>query len=90
MGTVYDLADKHGLKYMANKYLHVEDWDIKNKDKLSGDYETVVPYLKCDLKYTWELFEYFCVHLNEQQERLYRKRLIKAFCMYRDIERNGI
>ena len=90
MGTVYDLADKHGLKYMADKYLHVEDWDIKKKDKLSGDYETVVPYLKCDLKYTRELFEYFCVHLNEQQERLYRKLLIKAFCMYRDIERNGI
>lgn len=90
MGTAYDLADKHGLKYMAQKYLHVEDWDIKNKDKLSGDYETVVPYLKYDLRYTWELFEYFCIHLNEQQEHLYRGLLIKAFRMYRDVERNGI
>lgn len=90
MGTVYDLADKHGLKYMAQKYLHVEDWDIKNKDKLSGDYDTVVPYLKCDLKYTWQLFEYFSVRLNEQQEHLYRGLLLKAFCMYRDVERNGI
>ena len=90
MGTVYDLADKHGLKYMAQKYLHVEDWDIKNKDKLSGSYETVVPYLKCDLKYTWELFEFFSIRLNEQQEHLYRGLLIKAFRMYRDVERNGI
>lgn len=90
MGTVYDLADKHGLKYMAQKYLHVEDWDIKNKDKLSGNCETVVPYLKCDLKYTWELFEFFSIRLNEQQEHLYRGLLIKAFRMYRDVERNGI
>ena len=90
MGTAYDLADKHGLKYMAQKYLHVEDWDIKNKDKLSGNYETVVPYLKCDLRYTWELFEYFSVRLNEQQDHLYRGLLIKAFRMYRDVERNGI
>ena len=28
MGTVYDLSDRHGLKYMAQKYLNVEDWDI--------------------------------------------------------------
>lgn len=90
MGTAYDLADKHGLKYMAQKYLHVEDWDIKNKDKLSGNYDTVVPYLKLDLKYTWELFEYFSVRLNEQQNHLYRGLLIKAFRMYRDVERNGI
>ena len=90
MGTAYDLADKHGLKYMAQKYLHVEDWDIKNKDKLSGNYETVVPYLKYDLQYTWELFEYFSVRLNEQQDHLYRGLLIKAFRMYRDVERNGI
>lgn len=90
MGTAYDLADKHGLKYMAQKYLHVEDWDIKNKEKLSGDHDTVVPYLKCDLKYTWQLFEYFSVHLNEKQEHLYRGLLIKAYRMYRDVERNGI
>jgi len=90
MGTVYDLADRHGLKYMAQKYLNVEDWDIKNKDKLSGDYDTVVPYLKLDLKYTWELFEYFAIRLGSEQRKLYSKLLIKAFRMYRDIERNGI
>ena len=90
MGTVYDLSEKHGLKAMAQKYLHVDDWDIKKKEKLSGDYDTVVPYLKYDLKYTWELFEWFSVHLNESQETLYRKLLLKAYKMYRDVERNGI
>ena len=90
MGTAYDLSDKHGLKYMAQKYLHVEDWDIKNKEKLSGNYETVVPYLKLDLKYTWELFEYFSSVLSEEQDKLYRHLLMRAFRMYRDVERNGI
>ena len=90
MGTAYDLSDKHGLKYMAQKYLHVDDWDIKKKDKLSGSYDTVVPYLKFDLQYTWELFEYFSTVLSEEQEKLYRKLLLRAFRMYRDVERNGI
>lgn len=90
MGTAYDLSEKHGLKAMAQKYLHVDDWDIKKKEKLSGDYDTVVPYLKLDLKYTWELFEWFSTHMNETQEKLYKKLLLKAYRMYRDVERNGI
>ena len=90
MGTAYDLSEKHGLKAMAQKYLHVDDWDIKKKEKLSGDYDTVVPYLKLDLKYTWELFEWFSTHINETQEKLYKKLLLKAYRMYRDVERNGI
>lgn len=90
MGTAYDLSEKHGLKAMAQKYLHVDDWDIKKKEKLSGNYDTVVPYLKLDLKYTWELFEWFSTHMNETQEKLYKKLLLKAYRMYRDIERNGI
>lgn len=90
MGTVYDLSEKHGLKSMAQKYLHVPDWDIKKKDKLSGDSETVVPYLKLDLRYTWELFEWFSTHLNGAQNKLYKKLLLRAYRMYRDVERNGI
>lgn len=90
MGTAYDLSEKHGLKAMAQKYLHVDDWDIKKKEKLSGDYDTVVPYLKLDLKYTWGLFEWFSIHMNETQEKLYKKLLLKAYRMYRDVERNGI
>lgn len=90
MGTVYDLTEKHGLKAMAQKYLGVPDWDIKKKDKLSGSADVVVPYLKYDLKYTWELFEWFSVHLSNQQHMLYKKLLLKAYNMYRDVERNGI
>ena len=32
MGTAYDLAEKHGLKAMAQTYLKVPDWDIPKKE----------------------------------------------------------
>lgn len=90
MGTAYDLADHHGLKYMAQKYLGVPDWDIKKKDKLSGKAESVVPYLKFDLKYTWELFVYFNKVMSDNQMKIYKELLYPAFKMYRIIERTGI
>ena len=90
MGTAYDLSDKHGLKYMAQKYLGVPDWDIKNKEKLSGKSDTVVPYLKLDLKYTWELYLYLRSVMEDTQKKIYKKLLLPAYRAYRDIERNGI
>lgn len=90
MGTAYDLADKHGLKYMAQKYLGVEDWDISKKAKLSDDAATVTPYLKKDLKYTLALYDYFMARMNKTQRRVYRHLLLPAFKMYRDVEREGI
>lgn len=90
IATAYDLAAEHGLKHMAQTYLHVPDWDIKKKDKLSGAADTVVPYLKLDVKYTWELFLYFMDKLTEQQVKIYRKLLKPAYLAYRNIERNGL
>lgn len=89
MATAYDLAEEHGLKYMAQKYLGVPDWDIKKKEKLSGDADVVVPYLKLDVIYTWQLFQYFSEHMTEQHIKIYRKLLLPAYRMYRDVERNG-
>lgn len=90
MATAYDLAAEHGLKKMAQAYLGVPDWDIKKKDKLGGDKEVVVPYLRLDVKYTWELFQYFSCHMTVQQKKLYTKLLRPAYRTYRDIERNGL
>lgn len=90
MGTAYDLAEQHGLKYMAQKYLGVPDWDIKKKDKLSGKEDIVEPYLKCDLKYTWELFCYFKQVMEETHVKIYKKLLLPAYKMYRQVEINGI
>ena len=90
MATAYDLADKHGLKYMAQKYLGVPDWDIKNKDKLSNNADTVEPYLRCDLKYTWELYVFFKEVMDETQEKIYKRLLLPAYKTYRAVEMNGI
>lgn len=90
MGTAYDLVAEHGLKKMAQAYLGVPDWDISKKEKLGGGRETVVPYLKCDVKYTWQLFQYLCAHMNSQQMKIYTDLLRPAYRAYRDIERNGL
>lgn len=90
MGTAYDLADKHRLKYMAQKYLNVPDWDIKKKDKLSGAGDVVEPYLRLDLKYTWELFVFFHEVMDDAQKKIYKKLLMPAYKTYRTVEDNGI
>lgn len=90
MGTVYDLSAKHGLKVMAQEYLGVEDWDIKKKDKLSGNEESVVPYLKKDLQYTYELYAWFRRRLTKEQKKIYRKLLLPAYKLYQKVEEEGI
>lgn len=90
MGTAYDLVAEHGLKKMAQAYLGVPDWDIKKKDKLGGERKTIVPYLSCDVRYTWELYQYFYQNMSERSMKIYRELLRPAYRAYRDIERNGL
>ena len=90
MGTAYDLVAEHGLKKMAQTYLGVPDWDIKKKDKLSGERDTIVPYLKYDVQYTWELYQYFYHNMSERSMKIYKELLRPAYRAYRDIERNGL
>lgn len=90
LGTSYDLSAEHGLKSMAQSYLGVPDWDIKKKEKLSGDKEIVVPYLRLDVQYTWELFQYFQSSMTSRQMKIYKLLLRPAYRMYRDVERNGL
>lgn len=93
MGTAYDLAEKHGLKDMAQRYLGVPDWDIGTKDKTgkSKDFKkTLVPYLKKDVKYTWLLCTFFKENMTEAQIKIYKKLLQPAYRMYKDVERTGI
>ena len=90
LGTAYDLAEKHGLKYMAQKYLGVDDWDISKKEKTSDTSDKVRPYLRKDVLYTWELFCWFNENFTEQQWKVYKHILRPAYRMYIDVERNGI
>ena len=93
MGTAFDLAEEHGLKKMAHRYLGVEDWDISKKDKLmkgKDSEKTLIPYLKKDVKYTWLLYRYFRQNMTAEQVKVYKKLLRPAYLMYRDVERTGI
>lgn len=90
MGTAYALADPHNLKDMAKNYLGIPNWDISKKEKTSKAREKVEPYLKCDLRYTSELFGFFMSELDTNQWKIYNKLLMPAYRMYRDVERKGI
>lgn len=89
IATAYDLSAEHGLKHMAQTYLGVPDWDIAKKEKTSGA-QSIVPYLKKDVKYTWELFNFFMERVNPKQLKIYTQLLRPAYCAYKDIERNGL
>lgn len=89
IATAYDLSAEHGLKHMAQTYLGVPDWDIAKKEKTSGA-QSIVPYLKKDVRYTWELFNFFMERVNPQQLKIYTQLLRPAYCAYKDIERNGL
>ena len=94
MGTAYDLAAEHGLKKMAHNYLHVENWDISNSDKLmkkgKDSKKSLIPYLKKDVKYTWLLYRFFRGVMTPEQIKVYKKLLKPAYAMYKDVERTGI
>lgn len=93
MGTAYDLAEKHGLKDMAQRYLGVPNWDISNSDKLNKKKDStkkLIPYLKKDVKYTWLLYRFFKENMTAQQTKIYEKLLHPAYNMYKGVERRGI
>lgn len=90
LGNAYDMAAEHGLKKMAQNYLGVDDWDVAKKDKTSNKPEVVIPYLKKDVKYTWELCCFFISELNKKQVRIYKKLLLPAYKTYRRAEHKGI
>lgn len=93
MGTAYDLAEEHGLKKMAQRYLGVADWDISNSDKLmkkKDSIQTLIPYLKKDVKYTWLLYRFFKQEMTDSQIKIYKELLTPAYRMYKDVERLGI
>lgn len=89
MGTAYDLAAEHSLKKMAQNYLGVPDWDISKKDKTSLS-KSLKPYLKKDLQYTRELYDFFDKEMTDKERKVYRHLLLPAYRAYRNVEHKGI
>ena len=89
MDTAYKMAEKHGLKEAAKRYLGVDDWDITTKNKKSGASADLKEYLKKDLLYTYKLYRYLKERLDTRMIKVY-DMLKKANNAYRDIELKGI
>lgn len=90
MGTAFDMSVSHALDSMAERYLGVTTWDIPLREKIKPNNPIVKSYLEKDLQYPWELYQYFIERMDEPQIKIYRQLLMKAYIMYRNVERNGI
>ena len=87
----YDPAYKGwlSLKKAAQRILGVDDWDVGLKDKTSHDKDVVAPYLYCDVKYCYQLYQYFKKTTPKSKLKTY-KLIIKALNAYKYIELNGL
>lgn len=77
------------LKSMAQRYLGVANWDVDKKVKTSTEDKDVIPYLRLDCKYTYELFELLRRKLSKKHLKTY-KLIIKLANCYKYIEYNGV
>ena len=77
------------LKAVAQRILGVEDWDIDTKTKSSTNRKDVEPYLYYDVRYTYELYQWFKQHFPKNKLKTY-KLMMRAANAYRDIEVNGL
>ncbi len=93
LSTVDELKDNRGkwigLKYVAPRYLGVENWDISLKDKTSSSIEKVIPYLEKDCLYCYQLLTNMLPMLPKERRKTYRF-MIGALNAYKQIEQNGL
>lgn len=78
-----------GLKNLAQIILRAPDWNISLDKKKSTDPEEVIPYLKKDLKYTYELYQVLSKRIPETRKKTYGLIML-ALEVYKKIEVNGL
>lgn len=93
LSTVDELKDNRGkwlgLKYAAPRILGVENWDVATSKKTSEDEQDVIPYLRLDCKYTYELYKKLTTNFPKEKIKTY-KLIIHALNAYKYIEVNGL
>ncbi len=77
------------LKNAAKRLLNAPDWDVGINIKTSKSRADVEEYLKGDLYWTRQLFEYFKLSFDKRDWKTYRL-VIDTSMVYRDIELNGL
>ena len=91
--TVDELKDNRGkwlgLKYVAQRELGVDNWDIAKDKKTSTDEKDVIPYLKLDCKYEYLLYNKLTRRFPKERIKTY-KLIMHAINAYKYIEFNGL
>lgn len=89
-----EMGERKSLKALAQRHLGVPNWDISKKEKTKLS-ESLLPYLECDLKYTWQVA---CKLMNDALNhpesarimKLYNGIAMPSYLTYRNVERRGI
>lgn len=93
LSTVDELKDNRGkwlgLKHAAPRILGVENWDVTTSKKTSEDEKDVIPYLKLDCKYTYDLYKKLTSNFPKEKIKTY-KLIMHALNAYKYIEVNGL
>lgn len=86
-----DENDRHGLKYLAQKYLGAPDWDIDGKDKTSWSPKNA-KYACHDVYYTRKLFYVLRKMLKEDGdvEQVFRLIMMPCVKLFTEAEYRGV
>lgn len=84
----WDISDSEKTLRPKKKSKNFTEADVQ-KD-IEAKKKKLIPYLKKDVKYTWQLFQFFKESMEPQQIKIYKKLLTPAYRMYKDVERTGI
>lgn len=89
---ILDENDRHGLKYLAMKYLGAPDWDVGLDVKQKGIWSKHSKYLAHDVYYTRKLRFLFGKMLNADPEvkLVYQKVLLPCANLFIDVEFHGV
>ena len=93
MSYLLDENTPNGLKYLASTYFGAPDYDISKEQKTGGaSLKDLAEYNANDTYYTRKLMFLFLEKMSEDERllRFYRKVMIPAIEVFREIEYNGV
>lgn len=92
-----NLANEHGLKPLARRWLRAADWDSDAKSYLKGGAhfeniprEKLYKYNLFDAVYTYKLYEYFLPHLKNSGKYDYYRYRMRVTKVLNDVQMNGV
>lgn len=92
-----NLANEHGLKPLARRWLRAADWDSDAKSYLKGGAhfeniprEKLYKYNLFDTVYTYKLYEYFLPHLKNSGKYDYYRYRMQVTKVLNDVQMNGV